>query len=250
MTTLRQIITDSLRESGIISLGDEPEADSFQEGLRRLQVLIKSLVGHELGEPLKTLNYGRYNIEEPNAISRDVSSVINSSYVPANTRLIFNISAATTIDLPPNPKDGARIAVIDNAGNFGTYNVTLDGNGRKIEDSATVTLNTNGLTREWFYRADTGNWVRVQDLVAESESPFPQEFDDYLTILLAIRLNPRYNAETKPETLEMLNRAKRQFRARYKQETEMEVEEALLRLSNYYSMFSSTTTDRFNNGID
>jgi hypothetical protein len=155
--------------------------------------------------------------------------------------------------LTPSPEDGCRFAVIDRAGNFETYPITIHGNGRNIEEASSVSLATNNLTREWFYRADLGNWVRVTDLTVNDESPFPEEFDDLLVIMLAFRLNPRYGAETRGETAEALNRARRQFRARYRQKTEVDVEDALIRgLSNHRYWFGDgfMATDRFNYGID
>lgn len=216
MTTLRQIIIDSLRESGVVAVGDTPDGDVHTEALSRLQKLIKSLYGNELGEPLASLDY---------------EDILDYEAAPENSRIIFDLDSAVTVDLPENPRDGARFGVIDVGGTFATYNLTLDGNGRHIESAATQVLNTNSLNRAWLYRADLGNWARVTDLTASDESPFPEEFDDYLVLLLAMRLNPRYGAETKGETIEAFNRARRQFRARYRQNSEQNSEEALLRLS-------------------
>lgn len=227
MTTIRQIIIDAFRESGIIEVGTVPEAEEYSEAFDRLEVIVKSLVGNELGDKLTAINFGDYLLDSEYAKLLDESSAINAVFIPANCRLIFNNGEEVELDLPPNPSDGNRVAVVDNADNFATYNVILKGNGRKIESAADITLSTDGLTREWFYRADTGNWVRLTDLESDDESPFPQEFDDLLILLLAMRINPRFGASTAAETVEAVRRSKVQFRSRYRQVVEQDVEDGL-----------------------
>lgn len=230
MTTIRTIIGDSLREAGIIEVGDEPEAPIFEEALRRINTLYKSLFGNELGDPYTTYNYGTSGLTNVFAQFEDQSSNIDSTYVPQNTRLVLNNDSAVTLYLAPNPRDGARLAIIDNAGNLATYNVTLSGNGRLIESTASVVLSTNSLKREWFYRADLGSWTRVSDLLADDESPLPGEFDDFLVTLMALRLNPRHGATTSDEMIEVLKRIRTIFRARYRQVTEEDSELGLQRM--------------------
>lgn len=217
MTTLRQIIIDAMRESGTIAVGMTPDGEEHVEALRRLQTIISNLFGHELGEPLQSVNH---------------EDIRDYDEVPVNLRLVFNNEGGQTILLKKNPRDGARLGVIDNAGNFATYNTVVKGNGRKIELADLITLNTNLVNREWFYRADLGNWARVTDLTASSENPFPKEFDDFLVTLLALRLNPRYGIETKQETVDVVRRMRSQFRARYRQVREEPVDEALTRLTS------------------
>lgn len=232
MTTIRQLITDGLRESGVLAAGETPEADIFDEALRKVNTLYRGLLGAELGEPLKTVNYGKAGLSNTFSKNEDMSSDVNAVYFPENIRLLFNIEDEETIYLHPNPNDGARIAVIDNGGNFATYNVTLNGNGRQIESADTVALATNSLAREWFYRADLGNWMRVSDLEADTESPFPSEFDDLITTLLAFRLNPRFAAQTSEEMSVVLRRIRSLFRARYRQVAEQTSEDGLLYLTS------------------
>lgn len=239
MTTTRQIVTDAMREAGILPIGSPLAADELEEGIRRLNVLIKGFFGSELGEPLETVNFGSYGLVSPYAVAEDMSSDINSVYVPMNTRLLVNSSAIATAYLHPNPRDGARLAVVDNAGNLSTNTLTLNANGRKIELAPTAVLNTNSLVREWFYRADLGNWVRITDLDADAASPFPSEFDDLLSTALAYRLNPRFGAETSVNLVQILNRMKQMFRARYRQGVEQPVELGLYRLpSNRWANWS------------
>lgn len=232
MTTIRQIVTDAFREANLVEVGGSVDADVFDEGVRRLQNLYRSLFGFELGEELSTINYGENGLTNTYAKELDASSEIDSTFVPSNVRMIFNIAAAETLYLDPSPRDGARFAVIDNGNNLATYNITLNGNGRQIELANSVTLATNSLNREWFYRADLGNWARVTDLDADAQSPLPSEFDDFLSTLLAFRLNPRYGAENSAEMIEVLKRMRKQFRARYRQTNEQPSEAGLLYLSS------------------
>lgn len=228
MTTIRTIIADAFREAGIIAAGDSVEAAASDEALRRLNNIYKSFFGIELGENLPPINYGDSGLINSYAKDANRATDIDSSYIPQNVRLIFNNDEAETLYLPPSPDDGARLAIVDNAGNLATYNVVINGNGRKIESASSITLSTDSLTREWFYRADTGNWARVSDLTIDDESPLPGEFDDFLTTALAIRIHPRYGAETAQETVEVFNRMRKIFRARYRQTHEMDVEDGLI----------------------
>lgn len=231
MTTIRQIITDAYREAGITEIESTLDTDKFAEGLRRFNVLFNSLFENELGEPLLNVNYGHAGLTNAMALNLDQSQYIDNVYVPSNVRLVFNIDSATTLYLNPRPRDGARFAIIDNGSNLSSYNVTVNGNGRKIEGADSITLSTDSLTRQWFYRADTGNWVKVVDFVDGDESPFPEEFDDFLAMLLAVRLNPRHGATTSDEMVQMLKRARRQFRNRYRQVSEQDSEIGLYRLT-------------------
>lgn len=246
MTTIRQLITDSFRESGILAVGVVPDAEEHEEGLRQIRRLFRSLFGNELGVPLTSVNFGNNGLVNSYAVAEDESPSLSSVYVPANIRLICNAEADETLYLLPNPQDGARLAVIDNAQNFASNSITLNGNGRRIESATSVVLNTNGLNREWFYRADLGEWVRITDLEADDASPLPEEFDDLLTTLLAFRLNPRYGAETGPNLEMVKNSMKSKFRARYKQTVEMHLDDALIFLPSAGNRFQFTPD--FNRG--
>lgn len=206
MTLVSDIIKRAYRECNLIPLVSDPSANQSTEALPLLNSIIMSTIGNEAGDEFTNLNYGG---------DYDQSDCI-SEWVPDNTRLILNLEAATTLYLDPMPYEGQRIAVADVSGNLNTFNLILDGNGRTIEDAATATLDTDGLNREWMYRADTGNWTRVAPLTTSDEMPFPIEFDDYFIILLAIRLNPRYGQELSSQSFETMKRSRGQLRSRYR----------------------------------
>lgn len=211
MTLVSSIITDAYRESNLIPLVATPNANQVTEALRRLNTLLLSTVGNEAGDGLSEINIGGDYDEE----------TLTNTWLPDNIRLMLNLTAAKTYLLDPYPQNGQRFAIVDVGGNLATYNVTIDGNGRRIEDTPTLSLTTDDLFRQWMYRSDTGNWVRIATVTDSDELPFPEEFDDYFITMLAIRINPRYGQELSGATQMALSRARRQLTARYKQTREV-----------------------------
>lgn len=240
MTLISTIIRDAYRESNLIAITADPTTAEQTEGLRLLNRLVPSLFGNEAGDPLETVPVGRNNVNV------DVEPTLSDNIVPLNSRLVLNLTAAKTLYLSPKPQDGSRLAVIDKSGNLSTYNLVLRGNGYTIAGAATATLSTNSLSREYFFRADTGDWSLLADLEADDSSPFPQKFDDMLVIGLAIRLNPRNGTAISGESLEAYKSSLRKFRAQYCQNVSARVEEALLKTSvNHLSHYDY---DDFNTG--
>jgi len=237
MTLISAIITDAFRESNKIAAGTTPTAAMQTEALTLLNRLIASVMGWEVGEnlaqwPVGTTGYETAPVDATSDIWR---------FPPPNSMLACNLGSAQTIYLPQQPSDGARIAVQDLQGNFATYNLTLNGNGRQIEGASTLALATNNLNRAWFFRADTGNWVRFTDLELTDALPFPTEFDDFFVISLAIRLAPRLGPPIGAETLAAYKRSQQQFIARY-------VQSQPLRINADIAPFRMSI-QTFNNGL-
>jgi hypothetical protein len=200
------VITAAYRKGQIIAKVSTPDTTEQAEALAMLNPIILSSVGFEAGEDLADLNIGgTYD-----------QSAYCSTYVPANARLVLNQTAARTLKLDPQPYEGQRLAIADASGNLATYNLILDGNGRKIESSATLTLSTNSDSRQWLYRADTANWVKITALVAADSLPFPQEFDQYFVNRLATELNPQNGVTTAPEVVASMQKNEAKLRARYR----------------------------------
>lgn len=207
MTTASQIITDAYRESNLIAISASPSTAEQSEALRRLNSLILSTIGNEAGTELTDLDIGGEN---------DLSSYASNG-APDDCRLVCILSAATEIELDPLPYEGQRVAWVDAGANFATYNLTINPNGRQIGGStASLVLSANGDNRQYMYRGDTANWVRLTDLATSDQMPFPSEFDDYFITRLAMRLNPRHGAALTKETLAALDRSESQIRARYR----------------------------------
>jgi hypothetical protein len=239
MTLVSDIITRAYRESNLVPLGVDPNANQISEALAHFNPIVMSTIGNEVGDDLKDINISSGTYDQ---------STLISNWVPDSARLLLDVTAAQTITLDPFPEDGQRFAVVDLGNNLATYNVTLDGNGRNIESAATLVLNTNGLTREWFYRADLGNWVRVATLATTDEMPFPSEFDPYFEIMLAMRLNPHYGQSLAPETVKTLVRAKSKMNARYGQTTEVLPDVNWRNIPSQSKYWSAYSDDSFNTG--
>lgn len=206
MTTASTIITAAFRKSNLIAKVSTPDSTDAAEGLALLNPILLSAVGFEAGEDLADLNIGG---------TYDQSSYC-SQWIPANVRLVLNQTAARSLNLHPQPYEGQRLAVADAKANLGTYNLTLSGNGRTIEGATSLVMSVNSDNRQWLYRADTANWVKITSLASGDTMPFPVEFDTYFITRLAMELNPQYGGETAKETLDAMQRSERKLRARYR----------------------------------
>lgn len=228
--TVSDIIRDAYRDANLIALGQVPTDDEKTEALTLLNRFIRSIFGNEAGDKLSSVAIGSNNILTPSSVA--VSDFTGTSYVPVNVRVMANLVAATTLNLHPCPNDGARFAVVDVSNNLNTNTLTVFGNGRRIDGATSLTLNTAGLKKEWFYREDLGQWTTITDVVLTDVFPFPQEFEDYFIFALATRLNPRSGAVMDPQSIQNYRRQRNIFRSRYTQITPTDSEEGLIRLSS------------------
>jgi len=322
MTIVSDLITQSLRESDIISIGANPTPAEADEALTRLNSLILSVVGNEIGYILEdwnitntatastgqvlftgiptaaqTLTIGDevYTFRAARAVPFEVTigidatatganlvtalgldsdlvtgvnvtgtvtltaqvpgtagNAINLSETASNTtvsgpfmtggvqttvilkpssfaqnssgftvqpqsRLICNLLAPTSFELDPQPQDGQRLSAIDASNNFSTRPLTLVGNGRLIDGATSVLLDDDLSRRQWVYRSDQSNWISIEPLDEDAEMPFPEEFDDYFIIMLAMRLNPRYGRALTAESAARLSQQREQLFYRYNQ---------------------------------
>lgn len=208
MTLVSSIIKRAYRKTNLIPLVGSPNANQTTEALEMLNSLLLSSLGNEAGEELVPLNFGG------NYSEHDQSPVCDR-WLPNNTRLMLNLTAADAVDLDPYPYEGQRFAITDMGENLATRNFTLNGNGHLIEGATTLVLSTNGMTAQWMYRSDAG-WVRMEELEAADNMPFPAEFDMYFVVSLALQINPQYGQELSSADFEMLRRARSQLRARYR----------------------------------
>lgn len=229
MAVVHEIIKDAYREANLIPITQSPTLDEQIEALRLLNRFVRSIFGNEAGDKLQSLAVGSNGVTTTSSLP--VYSFTGANYAPLNARIMANISAPTIVNLHPDPEDGARISVVDASGNFATNNLVLNGNGRQIDGNDIATLATNGVQKEWFYRADLGDWRAITDLGLNDVFPFPVEFEDLFVIGLATRLNPRNGAAVDEQTVMNFNRQRNLFRARYSQSIQVATEEGLVRLS-------------------
>lgn len=228
MTTTTEIILDAYRESNVIPITATPNAAQSAEAMRRLTNLVSAVYGDDVGENLQDWMVGYEGQVYP-----DYSWTQQRwAYPISNSRILFNDIIAQTLYLPIRPDDGARIQFIDVQGVCGTYNVTLDANGRLIEGVDSILLDTNGVNKTWIYKADIATWVLMEALAIDVEMPFPSEFDDYFIIKLAGRINPRFGRSLDELSLARLAEMQEMLESRYRQKRPMPAQQGVLRLSD------------------
>lgn len=221
MTVVSSIINDAFREGNILPLAKAPTDAQAAEALRLLNQLFSTLYGDEAGEMLQDWPLGNFGRESPEYDLGWTEERINRPTI--NRRLLALNEQSKTVFLSLQPQDGSRMGIADPFGRLSTVPVTLDGNGRTIEGNPTLLLDTNGLYREWFYRADLGNWMRLTGVTLTDEMPFPADFDIFFITLLAMRINPRYGREMDPQSQLMFKGERRKFVARYLQSMPLEI---------------------------
>lgn len=242
MTLVSTIIRDAYRESNLIAISADPTDDEKSEGLSLLNRLLPSVYGTEAGEELDPIVIGRNNIDRPSGWPwYDQVPAQSEWFVPPNARLILNLTSPQTVWLNPNPQDGERFSFVDTSDNLATYNLTVDGNGRKIGAGFSTVVNTNGATAEYMYRADIGTWLKFTPLEADDTFPFPTEFDDLFVIGLAMRINPRNAVQADVQSQQQYTRLLRMFKARYRQNEEVGSEPGIVRTPGAHRGFYDNT---------
>lgn len=232
MTYVGEIIERAYRETNLMGELNNPTPRQGNEGLSRLQTIVSSSIGNEIGEPLESFPIGRNNISRPQGFPWYNDIPDNAWFVPINLRAMLNLENSVDLYLTPQPQDGSRFGVVDVSNNLATFPVTVYGNGRTIEGATSVTLDVNGTDSEWFYRSDLGDWLKSSPLVPEDVFPFPEEFDDYFVTMLALRLSSTYSSQFGATSQAALTRWRSQIMARYSQSKQMPSEAALYRMPN------------------
>jgi hypothetical protein len=248
VTLVSSIILDAYRESNMLALGKEPAANQLTEALRLYNAVLAMTYGGDAGEPLADWPLGLFGREN------QVDEIAGEYrfHPDINRRLVATNEIAVTVYLTPRPQDGARYGIADPFSRLATVPVTLNANGRVIEASPTLVLNTDGLFREWIYRADLAAWLRLSGVTADDENPFPDKFDAMFAILLAMRLNPRYGRTLDDQSIAVLKQGKREFIARYLQSQPLEIDDSLswpfMSTQSYQSGRAFSSTPAFNRG--
>lgn len=225
MTEILSLITDAYREGNILPLGKAPTDNQVTEALRLYNQNVSSVYGGDAGEMLVDWPLGIYNIDEPGFTDPRTPYSIQRPAI--NQRLIATNTAALTVYLTPYPQDGARMGIVDPFNRLAAVPVTLDANGRTIEGNPTKVLDVNGSNLRWFFRADKSDWVKLSSLLSTDDNPFPDEFDAFFYIGLALRLNPRYGREMDPQTATVFKSQRNQFVARYLQALPLQIDDSL-----------------------
>ncbi len=227
MTLISSIITDAFRESNMLPLGAATPANKLTEALRLYNALITSLYGGLAGEQLNDWPLGTFN-RDPNGNEGVLPYTPQQLANPMlNRRLIATNLVAMTVWLDPEPQDGARMGIADPFARLAAFPITINANGRTIEGNPTLVLNANSTLRSWIYRSDVAAWMKINDLVAADENPFPVRFDNMFVIMLAMRLNPRYGRQLDPQSIATLKQNKREFEAFYLQSARLDTDDSI-----------------------
>jgi hypothetical protein len=238
------IVLAAYREGNILPINSTPTSAEQTEAVDALNRFVKVQFGTRMGEqlsdwlvpqPQRTASVAANYPQLPYPANADFlalsTPMANDAtieiwpYPPKNSRIVFGLVAATVF-FPEQPDDGSRMAIVSGsgagAGDSGniTAALTLDGNGRTIEGENQQVY--AGVTdpfppREWFYRADLGDWTAVVPLTYDDDFLFPADLDDYFVTALAIRLAPRHGKAVSAETQAAFKEARTLFLTRYKQ---------------------------------
>jgi hypothetical protein len=213
MTKTLAIIKQAHRESNLIPITGELTEPQVVEGLQKLNTLVASVFGHEVGEELID-----------NMITED-------SLVRPNERLLINTDAPVTVVLPQWPDSGARFQVVDlkhvdvvegEPPPPSGRTITVDGNGRRIGGAGTLVITEANANVTYMYRADIGGWVLLGPLSEDDDLPFPVQYDAVFETSLAMRLNPRYGRSMDEQTTKVLERSLEQLKFDYRQTEQFE----------------------------
>jgi hypothetical protein len=246
MTTASSIISDAYREGNLIAVGKSPSTDQQTEALARLNALVNGIFGYELGEnladwiypaPQRTApvaaNYpqlpsGWDGITDPLSIGI-LANTNWTPYPPKNSRIVWG-QVAGKVYFPEAPDPGSRMGIVQGsgAGDSGAAGqiITLDGNGRFIQDPADKTFKasitliaaSDFTPYEWFYRDDLAQWILRADMILTDALPFPKDYDDFFVCGVMIRFAPRYGKVVAQETVTAAGAALKRLKARYRQQ--------------------------------
>lgn len=235
MTFTPAIIKEAYRESNLIAKGTDPDSDQSSEALVLLNRIVTGVYGNDVGDEYFDWPIGQDGVLAAASINWTVN---DWQYLLPNVRMVAQQTEAQTVYMPPDPPDGARVAIVDPFAKLATYPITMNGNGRTIEGSSTKTLNTDNLASAWFYRADMGDWVLLSELTngAAEVFPFPSEFDSYFITRLAMRLNPRYGRSMSDESVVEMDSTLRRLQARYRQRQIIPADAGVLALTRNWNL--------------
>lgn len=220
MTQCADILENAFYEAGLTTELQNATPTQTNKAMDTLAGIIKFLYGTSAGEQLNAWPLGNFGRA---AQYKYLPSLQVIQRVPLNAQLIAVNENAITVNLPVNPSDGARFAIIDPFNRLATAPVTVDGNGRTIDGTPTVTFNVNGYSALFFYRDDLAKWVRVTPLLITDEMPFPDEYDEMFKIMMAMRLNPVYGRNLSSTQTMFLKEYRQQFTARYVQSMPLQI---------------------------
>lgn len=252
MTQIADIIHDAFFEAGLTTELQHATPTQTNRAMDTLTGIIKFLIGTDVGEQFQPWPLGNYG-RAPQ--SRMTPSEQMLTYPGINVQLVATNESAITVNMPVLPSPGARIGILDPFNRLATVPVTLDGNGRTIDGTATLVLNTNGMNAQWFYRDDLGGWKKILPLLITDDMPFPEEYDQMFKILIAMRINPAYGRNISSVQAGFLKEFRQQFVARYLQSAPLQIDPSISlptyqSYNNFAQAWFGNSTGAFDRGFD
>lgn len=233
MATARKIIYDGLREGNLIPANAALSATDITnaEALPLLNSFMLQLLGTVIGEepedwpvpPTITATGTPSWNSDPNRqdvrgeTTRGNNRTHDQTYIypPINRRLIVQLTTPTTVYLPPAPEDGSIMQITDLDS---TSPLTLDGNGRFINDAPTLVMDpvSSFAGQTFVYDAEKATWYRVSNMTIDGVSPLPETFDRLLSIGLYFAMAPRYGSTPSAVTVQTYKELRSKLSKRYR----------------------------------
>lgn len=240
MTMVGEIVRAAFRESNLIGEMAYPSPLQAREALADLNAIFASAYGNAVGERLED-----WQLE-------NIDRCPDTAHPFPNRRLLAP-EAAMVVYLPCRPQDGARIGIVDPLARLAGAPVTLDAQGAAIEGAASLVLDQDRTKRDWMYRADLGEWVKISSVIFADDMPFPEEFDAMFKIALAMRVNPHYGKTLDPQSVQVMTQGRRDFINRYLQSAPLEIDDSIswpfMSVQTYGNGRSFSSTRSFGRGF-
>lgn len=231
MTTALVLITRTLREIRV--LGGQATASGMQAAntLEALNNVIDHMEGYGAAHP-----WIPRRLSSSTAIHRDDMG----AQVQADTS-----GGGFVLRLPREPRDGARLHIIDAGGAFAAQPLTIDSSGVLFDAAlgpdglpvggsrSGVTIETDGYNGRFMYRADLAAWVRLARLTVTSQSPYPADMDRSLIDILAMEVVGDYGQQPSAKIANGATHGFQRFANRYVPDLPMSMDTALLRNNGF-----------------
>ena len=184
-----QVIERAMRLNGSLAAGDTPSADDEADCLTAFNTLKRSWYGTLIGARLTAQEVSLSPVQAENG----------------GEYLLAAIAGGATLMAPASPRGGARFGVVDAALSFATYACSVAPSaGTQIEGGTSgLVLSATGDNRRWWFRNDTGNWVREADFASLTAAiEFPDQLIAYMPYMLAAVIAPEFNAELRADVVQ------------------------------------------------
>lgn len=198
--TVRDVIKRAARLNGAIATGDDPSSDEMNDAMLCLNTMKRALFGTVIGV--------RLSPQDCTGLAAKQAENGGEYQIPGT---LFTLTA------PTNPRSGARFGVVDANLNFATNNCTVTRNGRLLEGAAAnVVLSVVADNRRWWFRGDTGNWIREADYVTPDDAiEFPESLSAYLPNMLAVAFAAEFGADLRPDIVAGAAEGRQAFARQY-----------------------------------